>query len=88
MWLALYMCGLFYQGTVHIFTKIHVKYEQIFMACFNYLANAFSYGAPAKTCMDLLPKHHLEQQTSPSPYEITLSQLQYSPGDIITSEIS
>lgn len=50
--------------------------------------SGFADGVPPKVCMNMFPKHHLDQQTTPSPYVIELSQSDYSPGDVITIKVS
>lgn len=49
---------------------------------------AFSFGPPLSTCEYMLPHHHgSKAQTGLSPYNITVSNNSYSPGDNLTVSI-
>ncbi|KAJ6649690.1 putative defense protein Hdd11-like [Pseudolycoriella hygida] len=44
-------------------------------------ANAFSAGAPDLACFDMVPQHHVDPQSSKSPYLVKLSKNQLKSGD-------
>lgn len=49
-------------------------------------SNAFCFpnGGLFKSCVNLMPKHHRQQQEGESPFKMDVSQNDYSPGDVIT----
>ena len=60
----------------------------ILMICMLEGSHGYSTGAPERACQPIRPFHGTtDPQTTPSPYNITLSQDSYVPNDEITGNI-
>lgn len=47
------------------------------------IVQAYSSGAPIEECGTMTPRHHVDPQTGPSPYDIILSKKSIRSGDTI-----
>lgn len=51
------------------------------------LAQGYSSGAPGEECSTMTPRHHVDPQTGPSPYDITLDKRSIRAGETVTVTI-
>lgn len=48
----------------------------------------YSSGAPADVCGDMTPKHHVDPQSSASPYSVRVSNAQIRSGEAVTVDVA
>ncbi|XP_056631289.1 putative defense protein Hdd11 [Diorhabda carinulata] len=53
-----------------------------------YCCRAYSGGAPATVCGDMIPQHPVDPQSSPFPYKIAVSKDQVQPGQTIEISVN